>query len=130
MFFFQYLLTMGIFFLLPLYLSVALGLSAIATGVRIMPMSLTLLAAALGVPRLFPKVSPRLVVRIGIVLVLLGLLVLLAAIDIEAGAEIVTVPLLLVGLGLGVARIAARRRDRLGRARRAELGGWRRCRTR
>jgi EmrB/QacA subfamily drug resistance transporter len=101
MFFFQYLLMMGVFFLLPLYLSVALGLSAIATGVRIMPMSLTLLAAALGVPRLFPDVSPRLVVRVGILLMLLGLLVLLAAIDIDAGAEIVTVPLLLVGLGLG-----------------------------
>ncbi len=101
MFFFQYLLMMGVFFLLPLYLSVALGLSAIATGVRIMPMSVTLLAAALGVPRLFPDVSPRLVVRVGTLLILLGLLVLLAAIDIHAGAEIVTVPLLLVGLGLG-----------------------------
>jgi EmrB/QacA subfamily drug resistance transporter len=101
MFFFQYLLMMGIFFLLPLYLSVALGLSAIDTGVRIMPMSLTLLAAALGVPRLFPDVSPRLAVRVGMLLMLLGMLVLLAAIDIDAGAEIVTVPLLLVGLGLG-----------------------------
>ena len=101
MFFFQYLLMMGIFFLLPLYLSIALGLSAIDTGVRIMPMSLTLLAAALGVPRLFPAVSPRQVIRVGILLMLLGMLVLLAAIDIDAGAEIVTVPLLLVGLGLG-----------------------------
>jgi EmrB/QacA subfamily drug resistance transporter len=101
MFFFQYLLQMGVFFLIPLYLSVALGLSAIATGVRIMPLSLTLLAAALGIPRLFPDVSPRLVVRAGIFLMLLGMLVLLAAIDVDAGAEIVTVPLLLVGLGIG-----------------------------
>ncbi len=101
MFFFQYLLQMGVFFLIPLYLSVALGLSAIATGVRIMPLSLTLLAAALGIPRLFPHVSPRLIVRIGIFLLLLGMLVLLAAIDIDAGAEIVTAPLLLVGLGIG-----------------------------
>ena len=101
MFFFQYLLMMGVFFLIPLYLSVALGLSAIATGVRIMPMSLTLLAAALGVPRLFADISPRLVVRVGILSIMLGLLVLLAAIDIDAGAEIVTAPLLLVGLGIG-----------------------------
>ena len=49
-FFFQYLLQMGVFFLIPLYLSVALGLSAIATEVRIMPLSITLLAAALGIP--------------------------------------------------------------------------------
>jgi EmrB/QacA subfamily drug resistance transporter len=101
MFFFQYFLMMGVFFLIPLYLSVALGLSAIDTGVRILPMSLTLLAAALGVPRLFPHVSPRRVVRVGMLLMLLGLLVLLAAIDIKAGAEIVTVPLLLIGLGIG-----------------------------
>jgi len=101
MFFFQYLLQMGIFFLIPLYLSVALGLSAIATGVRIMPLSITLLAAALLIPRLWPDVSPRLVVRVGIFAMLLGMLVLLAAIDVNAGAEIVTVPLLLVGLGIG-----------------------------
>ena len=101
MFFFQYLLQMGVFFLIPLYLSVALGLSAIATGVRIMPLSITLLAAALGIPRLWPNVSPRLVVRAGIFAMLLGMLVLLAAIDVNAGAEIVTVPLLLVGLGIG-----------------------------
>ena len=37
-FFMQYLLQMGLFFVVPLYLSVALGLSAIATGVRIMPL--------------------------------------------------------------------------------------------
>ncbi len=101
MFFFQYLLQMGIFFLIPLYLSVALGLSAIATGLRIMPLSLTLLAAALGIPRLFPNVSPRLVARVGMFSMLLGMLVLLAAIDVHAGADIVTVPLLLVGLGIG-----------------------------
>ncbi len=101
MFFFQYLLQMGIFFLIPLYLSVALGLSAIATGVRIMPLSVTLLAAAILIPRLWPDVSPRLVVRAGILAMLVGMLVLLAAIDVNAGAEIVTVPLLLVGLGIG-----------------------------
>ena len=32
MFFFQYMVMMGIFFVIPLYLSVALGLSAIETG--------------------------------------------------------------------------------------------------
>ncbi|MGO9489426.1 MAG: MFS transporter [Solirubrobacteraceae bacterium] len=101
MFFFQYLLQMGLFFLIPLYLSVALGLSAIATGVRIMPLSLTLLAAAVGIPRLLPNVSPRLVARVGVFSMLFGMLVLLAAIDIDAGAEIVTVPLLFVGLGIG-----------------------------
>jgi hypothetical protein len=37
-FFFQYLLQAGLFFVIPLFLSVALGLSAIDTGLRIRPL--------------------------------------------------------------------------------------------
>ncbi len=43
-FFFQYLLQAGLFFVIPLFLSVALGLSAVATGVRLLPLSIALLA--------------------------------------------------------------------------------------
>jgi EmrB/QacA subfamily drug resistance transporter len=101
MFFFQYLVQAGFFFVVPLFLSVALGLSAIDTGVRLLPLSVTLLAAAIGIPRFLPHVSPRLVVRIGLLSLLVGAVVLLAALDTDAGAEIVFVPMLLVGLGIG-----------------------------
>ncbi|MFI5723853.1 MFS transporter [Streptomyces cyaneofuscatus] len=101
MFFFQYLVQMGVFFVVPLYLSVALGLSALKTGARILPLSLTLLAAAILIPRLLPNVSPRRVVRLGILAMLAGAVVLMAALDADAGAEIVTIPLLLIGLGMG-----------------------------
>ncbi|WP_326653480.1 MULTISPECIES: MFS transporter [unclassified Streptomyces] len=101
MFFFQYLVQMGVFFVVPLYLSVALGLSALATGARILPLSLTLLAAAILIPRFFPDVSPRRVVRLGTLALLAGAVALMAALDADAGAEIVTVPLLLIGLGMG-----------------------------
>jgi len=101
MFFFQYLVQMGVFFVVPLYLSVALGLSALKTGARILPLSLTLLAAAILIPRLLPDVSPRRVVRLGILSMLAGAVVLLSALDADAGAEIVTIPLLLIGLGMG-----------------------------
>jgi EmrB/QacA subfamily drug resistance transporter len=101
MFFFQYLVQMGVFFVVPLYLSVALGLSALATGARLLPLSLTLLAAAIGVPKLLPNASPRRVVRIGIVAMLVGAVIMMAALDADAGPEIVTIPLLLIGLGMG-----------------------------
>ena len=100
-FFFQFLLQAGLFFVLPLFLSVALGLSAVATGVRLLPLSVTLLASAVGVPRLFPHASPRRVVRIGFGLLLLGIVVLLVALDQGSGPEVVTWPLLLAGLGIG-----------------------------
>jgi MFS family permease len=101
MFFFQYLAQAGLFFVVPLYLSVCLGLSALATGVRLLPLSVTLLVAAVGIPRFLPNVSPRLVVRAGLFSLLAGTLVLLAALDADAGPEIVFVPMLLVGLGIG-----------------------------
>ena len=100
-FFFQYLLQAGLFFVVPLFLSVALGLSAIATGLRILPLSIALLAAAVGIPKLFPHVSPRRVVRLGFLSLFLGLLSLAAALEVGVGAAVVTWPLLLAGLGVG-----------------------------
>jgi MFS family permease len=100
-FFFQFLLQSGLFFVIPLFLSVALGLSAVATGVRLLPLSITLLAGAAGVPRIFPRTSPRRIVRAGFGLLLLGIVTLLVALDSGAGAEVVTGPLLLAGLGIG-----------------------------
>jgi MFS family permease len=101
MFFFQYFIQSGVFFVVPLFLSVSLGLSAIETGVRLLPLSITLLIAAIGIPRFFPDVSPRRVVRLGVLAMFLGDVVLLAAVDADATASIVLVPLLLLGLGIG-----------------------------
>lgn len=101
MFFFQYLVQAGFFFVVPLFLSVALGLSALETGARLLPLSVTLLAAAIGIPRFLPRISPRLVVRAGLLSLLAGAVVLLGALDADAGPEIVFVPMLLVGLGIG-----------------------------
>jgi MFS family permease len=101
MFFFQYLAQAGLFFVVPLYLSVCLGLSALATGARLLPLSITLLAAAIGVPRLFPTASPRLVVRSGLLSLFAGTVVLLVGLDPDSGPGIVLVPMLLIGLGIG-----------------------------
>ena len=126
MFFFQYLVQAGLFFVVPLFLSVCLGLSALATGARLLPLSLTLLVAALGIPRLFPNVSPRLVVRCGLLALLAGTVVLLGGA--RRGRR--------AGDRLRAdaadrardrrARLAARRRHRLRRPGRAEPRGRRR----
>jgi MFS family permease len=100
-FFLQYFLQSGLFFAVPLFLSVALGLSAIATGVRLLPLSITLLLAAAGVPRVFPNASPRRVVQVGFLALFAGIVVMVAALDAGAGPEIVTWPMLLAGLGIG-----------------------------
>ncbi|MET7514562.1 MFS transporter [Streptomyces sp. NPDC005480] len=125
MFFFQYLVQMGVFFVVPLYLSVALGLSALKTGARILPLSLTLLAAAILIPRFLPDVSPRRVVRLGILALLAGAVALMAALDVGAGAEIVTLPLLLIGLGMGAlaSQLGSVTVSAVPEAQSAEVGG-------
>jgi MFS family permease len=100
-FFFQYFLQGGLFFAVPLFLSIALGLSAIETGVRLLPLSFALILAAAGIPKVFPDVSPRRVVRLGFLAMFAGLVVMVAALEAGAGAEIVTWPMLLAGLGMG-----------------------------
>jgi MFS family permease len=100
-FFFQYLAQAGLFFAVPLFLSVALGLSAIATGVRLLPLSITLLISAVGVPRYFPHASPRRVAQLGFTALFAGIVVMMIGLQAGAGPEIVTWPMLLAGLGIG-----------------------------
>jgi len=100
-FLFLFLVQAGIFFVVPLFLSVALGMSAVATGVRLLPLSLTLLLFAVAVPKLLPNASPRRVIRLGFMALFAGLVLLVALLDYGAGPEIVTWPLLLAGSGIG-----------------------------
>ncbi len=101
MFFSQFMVQAGTFFAVPLFLSVVLGLSALDTGIRLLPLSFALLLSAAGIPKLFPRASPRRVVQLGMLAILAGLLVLMSGIEIGAEAGVVTIPMLLLGLGLG-----------------------------
>ena len=100
-FLFMFLVLAGTFFTVPLFLSIALGLSAIETGVRLLPLSLSMLVFATLLPRLRPHASPRRVVRAGFLVVFAGLVLLVALLDVGSGAEIITWPMLLIGAGLG-----------------------------
>lgn len=101
MFFSQYIVQAGVFFAVPLFLSVVLELDALQTGLRILPLSFALLLAAAGIPKVRPRANPRRVVRIGLFSVLAGILVLVAGMDPGANAGVVAIPMLLIGFGLG-----------------------------
>jgi MFS family permease len=101
MFTFQYFIQAGVFFTIPLFLSVVLELSALATGARLVPLSVALLLSAAGIPKFAPDVSPRLVVRLGLLALLAGTLILIGGLQPGADASIVVIPMLLMGLGIG-----------------------------
>lgn len=100
-FFAQFLVQAGVFFTVPLFLSVVLELNALETGIRIFPLSVALILAAAGIPKLWPRANPRRVVRVGLALMIIGILILAAGMDPGANAAIVSIPMLLMGFGLG-----------------------------
>lgn len=97
----QYLVMMGVFFTMPLFLSLVLGLDAFQTGLRMLPLSLALVVAAPAVPKFFPRAGPRRVVQVGLFLMLAATLLLAAGFETGAGASVTTVPFILLGLGMG-----------------------------
>ncbi|MEV6061431.1 MFS transporter [Nocardia asteroides] len=101
MFFAQFAVQAGVFFSVPLFLSVVLELSAVETGVRILPLSVALVLAAAGIPKFLPRANPRRVVRVGLLAMIVGVLILAAGMDPGANAAVVSIPMLLMGLGLG-----------------------------
>ncbi|MGA8047760.1 MAG: MFS transporter [Dermatophilaceae bacterium] len=101
MFFAQFLIQAGVFFALPLFLTIVLELSALETGLRVFPLSVALLVTAAGIPKVLPGASPRRVVRVGLVALAIGTGVLVAGMNPGADAGVVAIPMLLIGAGLG-----------------------------
>ena len=101
MFFSQYMVQSGVFFAVPLFLSLVLGLNALQTGVRLIPLSLALLVAAVGIPKVRPRANPRRVVRVGLLSMIVGIGFLVAGMDPDAQASVTNIPMVLMGLGLG-----------------------------
>jgi len=98
----QQLVLMGTFFVLPVYLQVVLGLDAFETGKRLLPMSVTMLIAALVGPKLAARLAPRLVVQVGLAAVVVAALVLVGTIDAELDETGFKLSLALFGVGAGL----------------------------
>ena len=77
----QNLILMGVFFVVPLYLQLVLGLNALQTGVKMLPISITMFLAAAAGSRLSTRFSVRGIVRTGLATTVLAVLILLATIE-------------------------------------------------
>lgn len=98
----QQTVLMGIFFVIPLYLQVVLGMNAFDTGLKLLPVSIALVIASVGGSRIGGLLSPRAIVRSGLAILLLGSIALLGTIKPELNGAPFAAALALVGIGIGL----------------------------
>jgi Na+/melibiose symporter-like transporter len=98
----QNLILMGVFFTIPLYLQLVLGLDALETGLKMLPVSIAMFVASAAGSRLSARFPIRSIVRAGLVLALLASLMLLATIQPELNESSFAWAMAVLGVGMGL----------------------------
>jgi MFS family permease len=98
----QWLLLMGIAFVVSAFLQVVRGFSAIETGVVFTAATAGILVASLAAERLAKRRRQRTLIRVGFVTTVVGIVCLLVLVTSWSGALPFVPGLLLIGLGVGV----------------------------
>jgi EmrB/QacA subfamily drug resistance transporter len=98
----QNLILMGVFFVIPLYLQLVLGLDALQTGVKMLPVSITMFLAAAAGSRLSNRFPVRFIVRSGLTVTMAGVLVLLSTIKPTLSNVGFGVGMAVLGIGMGL----------------------------
>jgi MFS family permease len=98
----QYLILAGTFFALPVFLQLVLEEDALQTGLKLLPISVTMVLAALAGPRLAQRVSPRAVVRMGLGVLLPSIVGLMSTVSVTLSSAPFAISLAGFGLGIGL----------------------------
>ena len=125
MFFAQNLILMGVFFSIPLYLQMVQGLDALDTGLRMLPVSVTMFLMSFIGARMSQNYTPRAIVRVGL-WVLLGAIAMLAGTiepELEGGVFAMSMALLGIGMGLLASQLGNVVQSSVGAKDRSEAGG-------
>jgi MFS family permease len=121
----QNLILLGLFFTIPLYLQVVHGLNAFQTGLRLLPVSATMLVTSMCAPLLNRIASPRTVARTGFGVLFVATMGLIATIRPELDDVPFAVAMSVLGIGMGLlaAQLANVAQSSVGDAERSEVGG-------
>ncbi|MFF4353489.1 MFS transporter [Streptomyces sp. NPDC001530] len=121
----QNLILLGLFFAIPLYLQVVQGFDAFQTGLRLLPVSVTMLVTSVIAARLGRMVGPRRVVRLALATLAASIVWLLATIDpvIDDAQFAGAMALLGVGMGLLASQLGNVVQSSVGEEERSEVGG-------
>ncbi|MBM7502823.1 MFS transporter [Agromyces aurantiacus] len=98
----QYAVTAGLFFMVPVYLQMTLGFDALQTGLRIFPLSISLILFSFVGTRLNTIWSARRIVQTGQVVLAVSAVVLLASVDVELRIPAFGIGMFTAGAALGL----------------------------
>ncbi|MGP3927595.1 MFS transporter [Streptomyces sp. 8N616] len=121
----QNLILLGLFFTIPLYLQVVQGFNAFETGLRLLPVSITMLLSAMTGPLLGRIAGPRTVVRLALLVLFAAILWLLATIEPRIDNLSFALAMAVLGLGMGLlaSQLGNVTQSSVGEADRSEVGG-------
>jgi len=98
----QNLILMGAFFSIPLYLQLVVGLNALETGVRMLPISIAMFVTSLSGSALATRFAPRAIVRAGFAVLVVALFMLMAAIEPALQSSSFAFAMTMLGIGMGL----------------------------
>ncbi|MBK7167629.1 MAG: MFS transporter [Candidatus Microthrix sp.] len=98
----QNLILMGVFFVIPLYLQLVIGLDALETGIKMLPVSITMFIASAVGSRLSGRFPVRGIVRAGLITTVGAIVALLATVKPDLGDAGFAVSMAVLGVGMGL----------------------------
>jgi MFS family permease len=98
----QNTILMGVFFAIPLYLQIVLGLDALQTGTRMLPTSIVMLMVSFSGAMLLKVMAPRTIVRSGLGLLMVTALVLAGTIEPTLRGSAFAFGMAMLGAGMGL----------------------------
>jgi MFS family permease len=121
----QNLILMGVFFTVPLYLQLVLGLDALETGIKMLPVSITMFIASAVGSRLSGRFPIRSIVRAGLLTIVVAIVGLLATVEptLAEGTFAMAMGVLGVGMGLVASQLGNVVQSSVDESGRGEAGG-------
>ena len=98
----QYAVTAGLFFMVPVYLQMTLGLDPLETGIKIFPLSISLILFSIFGTGLSRSWSPRRIVRVGQLVLIFSAILLLGSVTPDLRGGLFAVGMFLAGAALGL----------------------------
>jgi MFS family permease len=98
----QNLILMGVFFTIPLYLQLVIGLDALETGLQMLPVSITMFIASAAGSRLSGRYPVRSIVRVGLATAAVATVMLLATIEPQLDNSSFLWSMAVLGIGMGL----------------------------